>query len=71
MKKKKLNQLHLKKTIISRFTEGVKGGQPLGDQQLIVTLQCTIYCSINCPTLFNCPTLDRINCPDSIRICVA
>ncbi|WP_340064736.1 hypothetical protein [Ascidiimonas aurantiaca] len=70
MKKKKLNQLQLKKTTISKFSKHPVGGQLIGDNDIIVPItfnNCTLNCPslINCPTLFNCPTLD-IRC-DTLR----
>ncbi len=88
MKKKKLNQLNLKKTTIASFKNQAKGGKAI--QPIDISVSVTIpFCpsvpcgSITvcetitvCPTVnvcesANCPSLDRINCPDSINICIA
>ncbi len=75
MKKKKLNQLSLKKTKIANFKNETKGGKAavsivpisIPCPSIITCFTCDVY---QCDSA-NCPTLDRINCPDSINICIA
>jgi len=63
MKKKKLDQLQLKKTTISCFSKKATGGQ---GTIIRPTLACTLECpsqpvcppSFGCPETFTCPTFE-------------
>ncbi|WP_340064737.1 hypothetical protein [Ascidiimonas aurantiaca] len=71
MKKKKLNQLHLKKRTISNFSRYLTGGQLLDndDNTTHTSIVCTWDCpsQVQCPTLYNCPTVgvgcETVQCP--------
>lgn len=69
MKKKKLDQLRLKKTTISKLDQRIRGGAIS-----IIPITITI---VGCPTFdimcqsANCPSLNEVTCADSVRICIA
>jgi hypothetical protein len=77
MKKKNISQLRLKKTTVSKLDQAIKGGKDIQAVSIVpITLACpTIITCFTCNVYqcdsANCPTLDRINCPDSINICIA
>ncbi|XLS29292.1 hypothetical protein ACJD0Z_00385 [Flavobacteriaceae bacterium M23B6Z8] len=69
MKKKKLDQLKLKKTTVSKLDQKVNGGAAS-----IIPITITI---VGCPTFdifcqsAECPSLNEVTCADSINICIA
>ena len=67
MKKKKLNQLQLKKATISNLSKDTVGGQRFTtptDQGIIPTL--IIQCSFDCPSQLQCPS---VLCPPTFQDC--
>jgi hypothetical protein len=67
MKKKKLNQLSLKKTTIASFKDKVNGGKAIQPSIISVTLP---FCpTFNCPiTITVCPSPSITVCP-SVNVC--
>ena len=71
MKKKKLNQLSLNKTTVSKFQNQVKGGQLVDPTIQSLAIICgpqTFNCPITqfCPTNLDCPSF---GCPSVQIIC--
>ena len=71
MKKKKLNQLRFKKTIISHATGKLTGGLEVGpsDPTVLATANCPTRfgCTFTCSVQVGCPSLI---CDNTIRGCI-
>jgi hypothetical protein len=69
MKKKKLDQLRLKKVTISKLDQKVKGGAKTVIIPVTITIECPTF-DIFCQSS-DCPSLNQVTCADSINICIA